>query len=92
MTEDEKILMMNRMKEALPVMRKNLKLSQSDLAKLSGVSRGVISNVELGKQNMTWNTFLALASVFRANQNCDKLFDAFSIHLEQLNDYLNVNK
>ena len=53
MTEDEKILMMNRMKEALPVMRKNLKLSQSDLAKLSGVSRGVISNVELGKQNMT---------------------------------------
>ena len=92
MTEDEKALMMNRMKEALPVLRKNLKLSQSDLAELSGVSRGVISNVELGKQNMTWNAFLALASVFRANQNCDKLFDAFGINLEQLNEYFNVNK
>ena len=41
---------------------------------------------------MTWNTFLALTSVFRANQDCDKLFDAFGIHLEQLNDYLNVTK
>ena len=71
--------MMNRMKEALPVMRKSLKLSQSDLARLSGVSRGGISNVECGKQNMTWNTFLAIISVFRANQNCEKLFEAFGI-------------
>ena len=92
MTEDEKVLMMNRMKEALPVMRKSLKLSQSDLARLSGVSRGVISNVERGKQNMTWNTFLAIISVFRANQNCEKLFEAFGINLERLNEYFIVNK
>ena len=92
MTEDEKVLMMNRMKEALPVMRKSLKLSQSDLARLSGVSRGVISNVECGKQKMTWNTFLAIISVFRANQNCEKLFEAFGINLERLNEYFIVNK
>ena len=55
MTEDEKVLMMNRMKEALPVMRKSLKLSQSDLA-------------------------------------CEKLFDAFDINLERLNEYFIENK
>lgn len=92
MTEDEKSLMINRLQEVLPIIRKRLKLSQSDLGELSGLSRGVISNVECGKQNMTKKTFLALAAVFSVNKNCDKLFEAFDINLEQLNEFFNCKK
>ena len=92
MTEEEKALMMSRMAKALPVMRKSLKMTQSELSSLSGVSRALISNVELGKQNMNWNTFVAVAAVFKANPDCDKLFDAFDIDLAQLKSYFTVSK
>ena len=48
MTEDDRLLMIQRMTEALPVMRKSLNLSHSEPESLSGVSRAVISNVERG--------------------------------------------
>ena len=92
MTEEEKALMMSRMAKALPVMRKSLKMTQSELSSLSGVSRALISNVELGKQNMNWSTFVAVATVFEANPDCDKLFDAFDIDLAQLKSYFTVSK
>lgn len=92
MTEEEKALMMSRMAKALPVMRKSLKMTQSELSSLSGVSRAVISNVELGKQNMNWSTFVAVAAVFEANPDCDKLFNAFDIDLAQIKSYFTVSK
>ena len=55
MTEEEKTLMAERMRDAMPVMRKTLKLTQSELSTLSGVSRSVISNAERGKQKLGWD-------------------------------------
>ena len=91
MTEEEKALMMSRMAKALPVMRKSLKMTQSELSSLSGVSRAVISNVELGKQDMNWNSFVAIVAVFKTNPDCDKLFNAFDIDLAQVKSYFTVN-
>ena len=87
MTEEEKALMASRMREAMPVMRKALKLTQSALSTLSGVSRSVISNAERGKQKPGRDTFLSLTAVFRSNPTCDKLFDMFGIDLQQVNNF-----
>ena len=87
MTEEDKKLMVARMKDAMPVMRKTLKLTQSELSTLSGVSRSVISNVERGKQKLGWDAFVAITAVFRANPTCDKLFDVFGIDLKQMKNY-----
>ena len=90
MTEEEKALMASRMRETMPVMRKALKLTQSGLSTLSGVSRSVISNAERGKQKLGWDAFLAITAVFRSNPTCGKLFDVFGIDLKQLKSYFSV--
>ena len=46
---DEKLILKNRLKEA----RAELKLSQSQLAELVGVSRNTISSIETGQFNPT---------------------------------------
>ena len=90
MTEEDKAYMESRMAEALPAMRKHLKLSQSDLESLSGVSRSVISNIERGKRAMRWDTFVAITAVFRANPTCDNLLEAFGVSTSRLKKYFNV--
>ena len=90
MTEEDKKLMVARMKDAMPVMRKTLKLTQGELSTLSGVSRTVISCVERGLQPLGWDAFLAVTAVFQANPICSKLFEIYDIDLEQLKNYFCV--
>ena len=90
MTEEEKTGMMRQMSRALPVMRKSLKLSQSALSDLTGVSRSVISNIERGRQEMSWNAFIALLLVFYYNDGSRNLFGAFGIDTGKLRSFLAV--
>ena len=90
MTEEDKKLVVVRMKDAMPVMRKTLKLTQSELSTLSGVSRTVISNVERGLQPLGWDAFLAVTTVFQSNPICHKLFEIYNIDLEQIKKYFCV--
>ena len=90
MTEEEKKLFIVRMGDAMPVMRKTLKLTQSELSTLPGVSRSVISNVERGLQPLGWDAFLAVTAVFQSNPICKKLFEIYGIDLEQIKKYLCV--
>ena len=90
MTEEDKKLMAARMKDAMPVMRKTLKLTQNELSTLSGVSRTVISNVERGLQPLSWDSFLAITAVFQSNPICKKLFGIYNIDLEQMKKYFRV--
>ena len=92
MTEEEKKMLVARMKDAMPVMRKALNLTQSDLSTLSGVSRTVISRVERNLQPLGWDAFLAITMVFHSNPTCSKLFDVFNIDLKQLKNCLCVEK
>lgn len=65
MTEEEQI------KEALEIlgrqvamMRKALKLSQEELSAKSGLSRVLISEIETGKSNVTYETLIKLSNAF----------------------------
>jgi len=53
---DEKLILKNRLKKA----RAELKLSQSQLAELVGVSRNTISSIETGQFNPTAKLALIL--------------------------------
>ena len=92
MTEEEKALMAFRMRETMPVMRKALKLTQSGLSTLSGVSRSVISNAERGKQKPGRDTFLSLTAVFRSNPTGYGLFAEYGIDIQRVKDYLCIEK
>ena len=80
------------MREAMPVMRKTLNLTQRELSARSGVSRAVISNVERGIQPLGWDSFVAITAVFQSNPTCCKLFDVFEIDVKRMKDFFCVEK
>lgn len=65
---DDKLILHNRLKEA----RSEKKLSQSQLAKLVGVSRNTISSIETGQFNPTAK--LALVLCIALDKKFEELF------------------
>ena len=58
--------------KALPYLRDDLGVSQSDLAQKVGMSRNMISLIEREKQEMTWTQFLAIVFFFKSNNDFEK--------------------
>lgn len=85
-----KELLMDRMTENLPVLRKKLKLSQEMLAQIIGSSRYTVMLMELRKRNMTWNTFLSLVLLFDKNPDTSLLLKALDIYTSELDSYLKL--
>lgn len=86
---------LQKMTDNLRVLRNKLNLTQDELAGKIGVSRQTIVNIENQKRVMTWNTFMALITVFKAERDTSNLLDYFGIYSVELNKYLtspeNVN-
>jgi DNA-binding XRE family transcriptional regulator len=77
-----------KMTENLKVLRHKLGLTQDVLAGKIGISRQTLVNVENRKREMTWNNFLVLLTVFRAENSTSDLLDHFGIYTPELNKYL----
>ena len=56
-------------------LRKASHVSQSKLGKKIGLSRQFVSEIELGKAQMSWSTYVAAVNFFAANGN--KIIDTF---------------
>jgi DNA-binding XRE family transcriptional regulator len=80
--------LMLRMTENLRLLRVKLGLTQDMLAGKIGISRQTLVNIENKKRDMTWNNFLALLTVFRAESSTSALLDHFGIFTTELNKYL----
>jgi DNA-binding XRE family transcriptional regulator len=84
-----------KMTENLRLLRHKLGLTQDALAGKIGISRQTLVNIENKKREMTWNNFLVLLTVFRAESSTSDLLDHFAIYTPELNRYLtspeNVN-
>ena len=78
------------MSENLALLRKKLKLSQSDLAQMLGISRYTISLIERGERIVMWEIFLALMFVFRTNEATSALLPIIGLQTPELMAYLNV--
>ena len=84
MASDTREILIDKMTENLPVLRKKLKLSQENLAKVIGSSRYTVMLIETKKRRMTWNTFLSLVLLFDKNEETAVLLKALDIYTEDL--------
>lgn len=84
MASDTREILIDKMTENLPVLRKKLKLSQENLAKFIGSSRYTVMLIETKKRRMTWNTFLSLVLLFDKNEETAVLLKALEIYTEDL--------
>lgn len=69
---DEQLYMISVLSQALPHLRKDLGISQTQLAQKVGISRQMISLIERQLQPMTWTQFLAIVFFFKSNNDFDK--------------------
>ena len=83
MTDNREILIF-KMTENLPMLRKKLKLSQEGLAQIIGSSRHTIMLIETGKRKMTWSTFLSLILLFDKNEDTSILMKVLNIYTDEL--------
>jgi DNA-binding XRE family transcriptional regulator len=86
--EINKDKLMASMADNLLVLRKKLCLTQIELAEKVGINRQTLINIEKKKRPMSWSTFVALLSVFRANSGTSDLLDHFCIYTDELCNYL----
>ena len=80
--------LVERMVENLPVLRKKLKLSQEELAKIIGSSRYTVMLYETKKRKMPWNVFLSLVFLFDKNDESAPLLKALEIYTEELDSFI----
>lgn len=84
---DFRKILIDRMVDNLPVLRKKLKLSQEALAQMLGSSRHTVMLIETKKREMTWNTFLSLILLFDKNEDTATLLRALEIYTDELDAY-----
>lgn len=77
-----------KMAENLKVLRNKLSLTQDELAGKVGISRQTLVSIENKKREMSWNTFVALITVFRAESSTSDLLEYFGIYSPELRRYL----
>ena len=85
---DNSDLLVERMTDNLPVLRKKLKLSQAELAKIVGSSRYTVMLYETKKRKMPWNIFLTLVLLFDKNEETSPLLKALEIYTEELERFI----
>lgn len=85
-----KDVLIERMTDNLPVLRKKANLTQSDIAELIGVSKFTILSIEKKQRKMSWNTFLSLMLVFTKNKETDKMLTLFEIYTDEFNDFIKM--
>lgn len=86
--EVKKDELLEKMSKNLKVLRNKLGLTQGELALKIGISRQTLVNIENKKRVMSWSTFVALLTVFRAECSTSGLLDHFGIYTTELCKYL----
>jgi DNA-binding XRE family transcriptional regulator len=64
LTDEEKSALCQRLADELPRLRKLLKITQSELGDMCGLSRITISKIENSAIKMTWIHFMSMCQVF----------------------------
>lgn len=88
--DEMKNILIERMTENLPVLRKKANLTQSDVANLIGVSKFTILSIEKRQRKMSWGTFLSLVLLFSKNKETDKMLTLFEIYTDEFNNFIKL--
>ena len=90
MSEEFRNAYVTKMTENLALLRTSISLTQERLAELIGLSRFTLIAIEKKQRTMTWNTFLSLILVFRANEKSRILMETLGIYTPELRELLIV--
>lgn len=71
--KSEKEELIQTLTGVLPVLRAAIGISQGEIAEYIGVSRQTYCAFEIGKRQMSWNTFLSLFLFFISNAETNNL-------------------
>ena len=86
---DEKNVLINTLRDELPVLRAKARVSQETVAEKIGISRQTYSGIETGKKEMPWTTFMALVAFFQNNEMTRQMvgkIDGFSEKMAEFMD------
>jgi len=83
-SNETKRIYADRMAENLPMLRKKLGLSQTEIGKLIGVSRQAISSFENKVRLMPWQNFVSLLFVFNENAGTRSILPVLEIYTPEL--------
>lgn len=78
------------MAENLPMLRVRLKLTQTELGELIGVTRQTINSIESGSREISWGNFLSLLFLFMQNESTQSLLPLLGIYTPELACLFNV--
>ena len=92
LTKSEKEQICKRFAEYMPKMRKALMLTQEKLGELCGYSRIRISNIETGRESLSWHQLMALALVFILNEKSKQIINDENVLNDKFFDYIIKNK
>ena len=83
--------MINILVRRLPQIRKEMKISQTELGKKVGLSRQTISSIERGTVELSWNNYLAIMMFIVANRNkCKTMYQEESQELVEVLDIVDM--
>ncbi len=66
-SENERLQLISRLVDELPVLRTKLGMSQDELANLLGISRQTYSSLETKRRKMSWSVYLSCVLIFDHN-------------------------
>ena len=100
MTEDaldglkqlDRATLIERMGAELPNIRKQLKVSQDDLAEKTGVDAAKIKSAETGKRALKWSEFMSILFVIWNNNIGRGILDSKGLFPDELKKALSVNR
>lgn len=76
LTPEKQNEMMEVLAKRLPLIRKEMNISQTELGEKVGLSRQTISSIERGTAALSWNNYLAIMMFINANKDrCKTLFN-----------------
>lgn len=92
LTEEEREIYINALKEELAVLRVKAGISQGELSNIIGVSRQTYSAIENGRKKMMWPTYLTLIYFFDSMSTTRDMLRSLPAYPRELLNRFNEGK
>ena len=80
--------MYRNIKQGIACIEKNKQFNAKDLGDIIGVSRQTVTNIESGKSEMKWTTFLAIMFVFSLDHSSVEYLRRLDIPYAEIKQWL----
>lgn len=91
-SEERKMLLIDKLCSELNILRIKAELSQEELANIIGISRQTYSSIESGKRKMSWRTYFPLMMYFASNPRTNSFMKSLDIIPEEFEKIIVTNQ